>query len=197
MRFALLASFVVALVLPGTASASHGYDMNCTDFRTQEAAQAHMDAHPGDPDRLDGNDQDGRACESLPSGASSTPTYIPPPPPKPQCSDGMDNDADGYADQADRSCTSADGNDESAVPPPPPKTANTYSVRVLSVIDGDTLKVRLASGSRKTVRIIGIDTPETRKPGTPVECRAKQATASMTKLAMTKRRGGWSGAPPR
>lgn len=30
-----------------------------------------------------------------------------------------------------------------------------------------------------TVRLIGIDTPETRKPGTPVECGGKEATATM------------------
>jgi endonuclease YncB( thermonuclease family) len=39
------------------------------------------------------------------------------------------------------------------------------------VVDGDTVKVRAfgAKRSRYTVRLIGIDTPETRKPGTPVE----------------------------
>ena len=56
--------------------------------------------------------------------------------------------------------------------------------------DGDTVKVRLRSGALKTVRLIGIDTPESRKPGVPVECGAKQATAAMTKLAFRKRRGG-------
>jgi micrococcal nuclease len=57
------------------------------------------------------------------------------------------------------------------------------------VTDGDTIKVRLSSGARKIVRLIGIDTPESRKPGVPVECGAKRAAGHMTKLAL-RRRGG-------
>jgi micrococcal nuclease len=40
-------------------------DCNCSDFATQAAAQAVLDAFPGDPHRLDG-DGDGIACERLP-----------------------------------------------------------------------------------------------------------------------------------
>lgn len=40
-------------------------DCDCGDFATQAAAQAVLDAEPGDRHRLDG-DQDGVACESLP-----------------------------------------------------------------------------------------------------------------------------------
>ena len=36
----------------------------------------------------------------------------------------------------------------------------------------NTLDARMADGRNITVRLIGIDTPETRKPGTPVECGA-------------------------
>jgi micrococcal nuclease len=44
-----------------------GPDRNCSDFATQAEAQAFMEASgPGDPHRLDGNDNDGLACESLP-----------------------------------------------------------------------------------------------------------------------------------
>ena len=183
---------LVPALIPGNASASHVGDVNCTDFGTQQAAQVHMDAHPGDPDRLDGNDQDGRACESLPSGGSTStpPPYVPPAPPEPECRDGLDNDGDTAVDLSDRSCTSPEADDEAAAPPPPPKSAKTYrSVRVLSVIDGDTIKVRLATGARKTVRLIGIDTPETRKPATPVECGGKKATKHMQSLAMKRKRG--------
>jgi micrococcal nuclease len=44
------------------------------------------------------------------------------------------------------------------------------SARVTHVVDGDTIDVELADGSDETVRYIGIDTPETVKPGTPVQC---------------------------
>jgi micrococcal nuclease len=49
------------------------------------------------------------------------------------------------------------------------------SARVTHVVDGDTIDVELADGSDETVRYIGIDTPETVKPGTPVECGGPRA----------------------
>jgi micrococcal nuclease len=49
------------------------------------------------------------------------------------------------------------------------------SARVTSVVDGDTIHVELAGGSEETVRYIGIDTPETVKPGTPVQCGGPRA----------------------
>jgi micrococcal nuclease len=57
------------------------------------------------------------------------------------------------------------------------------------VIDGDTLRVRLASGRQLTVRLIGIDTPETRRPGVAVECGGKQASAFMQRIAFDRWRG--------
>ena len=50
------------------------------------------------------------------------------------------------------------------------------AARVTRVVDGDTLKVTI-SGRTDTVRVIGLDTPESVKPGTPVECFALQASA--------------------
>lgn len=48
--------------------------------------------------------------------------------------------------------------------------------QVTRVVDGDTIKVSLPGGS-DTVRYIGVDTPETRRPGTPIECFGKAAGA--------------------
>jgi micrococcal nuclease len=59
--------------------------------------------------------------------------------------------------------------------------------RVTAVVDGDTLHVR-ADGERHTVRLIGIDTPESKRPGTPVECGALAAAAHMLRLAFTRPR---------
>ena len=50
-------------------------------------------------------------------------------------------------------------------------------------VDGDTLRVRLASGDLIYVRLVGIDTPEDVKPATPVECGSRQAAVSMARLA--------------
>jgi micrococcal nuclease len=43
------------------------------------------------------------------------------------------------------------------------------------VIDGDTIVVSL-DGGQESVRYIGVDTPETAKPGAPPECFADEAT---------------------
>lgn len=51
------------------------------------------------------------------------------------------------------------------------------SARVLRVVDGDTILVRLASGRQERVRYIGVDTPESVKPNSPVECFGKQAAS--------------------
>jgi micrococcal nuclease len=49
---------------------------------------------------------------------------------------------------------------------------------VTSVVDGDTIHVRKVNSARiTTVRILGGDTPETVKPGTPVQCYGPQASA--------------------
>jgi micrococcal nuclease len=49
------------------------------------------------------------------------------------------------------------------------------TARVTDVIDGDTIEVEIADGSEEDVRYIGIDTPETVKPGEPVECGGPRA----------------------
>ena len=48
--------------------------------------------------------------------------------------------------------------------------------RVTRIVDGDTIEVRLHDRT-ETVRYIGVDTPESVKPGVPVQCFAKQASA--------------------
>jgi micrococcal nuclease len=49
------------------------------------------------------------------------------------------------------------------------------------VVDGDTIRVLLAGRSER-VRYIGVDTPESRKPGTPVQCFAKRAAEENRRL---------------
>jgi micrococcal nuclease len=51
----------------------------------------------------------------------------------------------------------------------------TVAAIVTRVIDGDTVKVSIG-GRRDTVRYIGVDTPETDRPGTPVQCFGQAAT---------------------
>ena len=54
--------------------------------------------------------------------------------------------------------------------------------RVVRVVDGDTIAVSIG-GRERSVRLLGIDTPETHRPGTPIECGGPEASASMRRLA--------------
>ena len=52
-----------------------------------------------------------------------------------------------------------------------------YPATVIEVIDGDTIVVRYDDGRTETVRILGVDTPETKHPTIGVECFGPQAAA--------------------
>jgi len=69
---------------------------------------------------------------------------------------------------------------------PSGEPAETETVRVVRVVDGDTIRVDLPSGE-EAVRYIGIDTPESVKPGSPVECFAKRASAFNERLVSGER----------
>jgi micrococcal nuclease len=56
------------------------------------------------------------------------------------------------------------------------------SAKVTHVVDGDTIDVAMPDGSHEAVRYIGIDTPETVKPGTPVQCGGPRAHAVNERL---------------
>jgi len=52
---------------------------------------------------------------------------------------------------------------------------------VVGLTDGDTISVRIG-GRHEKVRFIGIDTPETKKPNTPVQCFGPEASAYTASL---------------
>jgi endonuclease YncB( thermonuclease family) len=62
---------------------------------------------------------------------------------------------------------------------PPTAAADPVSATalVLDVVDGDTIDVRDEDRGHLRVRVLGIDTPETKKPGSPVDCWGPEATA--------------------
>lgn len=105
--------------------------------------------------------------------------------------DTIDADGDGlYCEGLPCPCSTDTG-----TPPPPseetapsrPKKTYTYKAVIIGVIDGDTLKVKIGRRT-KTIRAIGIDTPESKKPGVPVECGALEATSAAYKWAFRKPR---------
>ena len=67
----------------------------------------------------------------------------------------------------------AQGSDPAA----PTTTANPTDTNavVVRVIDGDTVDLRFGD-RRERVRLIGIDTPETKKPNTPIQCFGPEAS---------------------
>ncbi len=65
---------------------------------------------------------------------------------------------------------------------PPERISGT----VIRVVDGDTLHVQVRQRD-ETVRLLGIDTPESHRPGTPVECGARGATRALEALASGRR----------
>jgi micrococcal nuclease len=57
---------------------------------------------------------------------------------------------------------------------------------VVRIVDGDTVRVRL-EGRSQPVRYIGIDTPESQRPGTAVQCFARRAAAENARLVRGER----------
>ena len=64
---------------------------------------------------------------------------------------------------------------------PTTTTASEGEAVVVRVVDGDTLVADFAGRAEK-VRLIGIDTPESVKPNTPVECFGKEASHHLEEL---------------
>ena len=81
--------------------------------------------------------------------------------------------AGGSEDPRDRGSAPADGSSPaggSGI-----EAEGTVSARVVRVVDGDTIEVSI-DGAIDDVRYIGVDTPETVKPGEPVQCYGPQAS---------------------
>jgi micrococcal nuclease len=61
------------------------------------------------------------------------------------------------------------------------RAASVDTAIIVEVIDGDTVTLEVA-GHTETVRLVGIDTPETVHPTKPVECFGPQASAFLARL---------------
>ncbi|HST70267.1 MAG TPA: thermonuclease family protein [Solirubrobacterales bacterium] len=64
--------------------------------------------------------------------------------------------------------------------------AASATALVTRVVDGDTIEVQLPGGE-EDVRYIGVDTPETVKPGAPVDCFGPQASSFNHRLVERRR----------
>jgi PKD repeat protein len=70
--------------------------------------------------------------------------------------------------------------------PPPPQPLR-FHASVTGVVDGDTINVRRGL-RRYMVRLIGIEAPETKKPGASLECGGMEARSQMLRLGFTRPR---------
>jgi hypothetical protein len=64
--------------------------------------------------------------------------------------------------------------------PEPPPIAPGEEAQGIRITDGDTVNVRTANGSQASIRLIGIDPPETKHPDLPVMCEREEATVETT-----------------
>lgn len=167
-RLVLLALVGAGLSVAPTAYAASP-DMDCSDFATQAAAQAfYLGAGPGDPHRLDA-DGDGVVCETNPCPCTGNaqpvplvmqttpPAATPAPTPAPSATPSTTTDGSGNSGPVRR-----------------------HSGIVTKVTDGDTLRVRIAGVGERSIRILGIDTPEVYGAR---ECGGDAASAAMARLA--------------
>lgn len=124
-------------------------DKDCADFPTQAAAQRYFLSR---------------------GGPQSDP-------------DALDADGDGIACESNPCPCSTDqgggngGGGGGTEPSKPPRKIERG--RILRVVDGDTVDVRLDRGRKVRVRMIGIDTPEVYGG---IECGGKQASKTLTRL---------------
>lgn len=72
--------------------------------------------------------------------------------------------------------------EDTVEPTTPTDDAIETSYRVVSVSDGDTVKVSI-NGKTETIRLIGVDTPETVDPRKTVQCFGHQAS-DFTKISL-------------
>ena len=76
---------------------------------------------------------------------------------------------------SDRNQSFVPGSTPNRAAPAPADPSKQGPYRVLEVVDGDTVKVS-KDGVATTIRLIGIDTPETKDPRKPVQCFGQNAS---------------------
>src|SRR3989338_3179438 len=70
--------------------------------------------------------------------------------------------------------------------PVPGSTSNITLYQVVHVVDGDTIQVDI-NGSKETIRLIGVDTPEVVDPRKPVQCFGREASNKTKEILIGKK----------
>lgn len=198
MRWFLVLFLALSALLPVGTNAAPTAGLqgarDCADYPSQTFAQVALD---NNPDAAPGLDPDGNgvACDSEVGTASDSDQSS-------SCADfetqanaqaaldapnagdalvpSLDADSDGVA------CPDLQLGDEQSVPAAEELPDGLTRAKVVEIVDGDTLKVRVedgdAEGQVQTVRLIGIDTPETKDPNQPVECYGAEASDRLEEM---------------
>lgn len=74
--------------------------------------------------------------------------------------------------------------DSSSIDPVDARITELNSVYVTDVVDGDTIKVLTKDDEALTVRLIGVDTPESKHPNKEVECFALEAASYLEVMVL-------------
>ena len=154
---ACAAAALLVLLLPAPRATAREADRNCPDFPDQAAAQHFFTSHGGSP-------------------ANNF--------------DDLDADHDGIACESlpcPCSRAAAGGGSPGGGPGGSIPAGRRLRARILRDVDGDTVAARFSGGAEADVRLIGIDTPEDVRPGTPVECGSRAAARSLRAMAAGRR----------
>lgn len=145
-----LLALVTGLLAVLGASPAQASDRDCGDFASQRAAQLFFLDNGGPRSDPHALDADG---DGIACESNACPCLY---------------DTSSGGDQPLAPLVGGDGG-----------TQLKQAARVLRVVDGDTIEVRLASGGARDVRLVGIDTPEV-YGGT--ECGGPEASASLKRV---------------
>ncbi|MBN1618125.1 thermonuclease family protein [Candidatus Dojkabacteria bacterium] len=95
--------------------------------------------------------------------------------------DSTDNSTESFAQSNLEDDDNQDSSSEEADVKGVEKERKKPEYEVLEVVDGDTIKIDY-EGEVTGVRLIGIDTPETKDPDSPVQCYGQEASDKMKEL---------------
>lgn len=157
LRKLLALIFALSLVLSFAASPAHAFeDKDCSDFATWEEAQRFYEENGGPA--KDPHRLDGTDKDGL--VCESLP--------------GFNRNHVPGSFVGGGGGKGGGNNEENA----------SDTATVVSVVDGDTIKVRFSDGKVETVRLLLVDTPETKHPSQPVQPCGPEA-AEFTKRMLT------------
>jgi micrococcal nuclease len=148
-----VASLVAILVFSGVSEALYGGapSEQATSPRTEQRAEPEQRADPTPPETT--QQEETTVTPEVTEQATASPEPKPKPKPKPKpASNDEDKDRDRY----------------------------DATVTVTRVVDGDTIEVSPAVDGNEEVRLIGVDTPETKDPSTGVQPYGPEASEFTT-----------------